>query len=118
CRSTPTHRHSELVPIARVCVLPSALVDLSTLSLHDALPIWSSFVGPSGFHIPLINEEPQPQNVPLRPRGIGEPLDVAPRSSLELDRKSTRLNSSHLGISYAVFCLKEKRGQPRARGHD
>src|SRR5205814_10498171 len=27
----------------------------------------------------------------------------------ELDRKSTRLNSSHLGISYAVFCLKKKR---------
>src|SRR5438045_8295577 len=32
-----------------------------------------------------------------------------------LDRKSTRLNSSHLGISYAVFCLKKKRGA--ARGH-
>src|SRR5262245_14887964 len=29
----------------------------------------------------------------------------------ELDRKSTRLNSSHLGISYAVFCLKKKRNQ-------
>src|SRR5205814_10518469 len=29
-----------------------------------------------------------------------------------LDRKSTRLNSSHLGISYAVFCLKKKKGQP------
>src|SRR5205814_10198753 len=28
----------------------------------------------------------------------------------ELDRKSTRLNSSHLGISYAVFCLKKKNG--------
>src|SRR5262245_62196899 len=28
-----------------------------------------------------------------------------------LDRKSTRLNSSHLGISYAVFCLKKKRKQ-------
>src|ERR1035438_3919777 len=30
------------------------------------------------------------------------------------DRKSTRLNSSHLGISYAVFCLKKKQNQPRA----
>src|SRR5437899_5614339 len=29
----------------------------------------------------------------------------------ELDRKSTRLNSSHLGISYAVFCLKKKKKQ-------
>src|SRR5947199_5194731 len=30
---------------------------------------------------------------------------------LDLDRKSTRLNSSHLGISYAVFCLKKKKKQ-------
>src|SRR5258705_8259835 len=29
------------------------------------------------------------------------------------DRKSTRLNSSHLGISYAVFCLKKKKSEPR-----
>src|SRR5437899_8770784 len=31
-----------------------------------------------------------------------------PRERLDRDRKSTRLNSSHLGISYAVFCLKKK----------
>src|SRR5437899_3925935 len=31
------------------------------------------------------------------------------RGDLEVDRKSTRLNSSHLGISYAVFCLKKKK---------
>src|SRR4051812_49940353 len=30
----------------------------------------------------------------------------------ELDRKSTRLNSSHMSISYAVFCLKKKKGSP------
>src|SRR5258705_8974372 len=36
---------------------------------------------------------------------------VAPklRNAFALDRKSTRLNSSHLGISYAVFCLKKKK---------
>src|SRR5258705_8141884 len=33
----------------------------------------------------------------------------------EIDRKSTRLNSSHLGISYAVFCLKKKNEQPVRR---
>src|SRR5947199_1494468 len=38
---------------------------------------------------------------------ILELLDPATR--LRRDRKSTRLNSSHLGISYAVFCLKKKR---------
>src|SRR5436853_1156132 len=35
-------------------------------------------------------------------------LVLEPAASLRLDRKSTRLNSSHLGISYAVFCLKKK----------
>src|SRR5258705_13634180 len=33
-----------------------------------------------------------------------------------VDRKSTRLNSSHLGISYAVFCLKKKNGCHRLQG--
>src|SRR5438045_8184477 len=33
------------------------------------------------------------------------------------DRKSTRLNSSHLGISYAVFCLKKKNDRARGRGN-
>src|SRR5690348_17981347 len=36
------------------------------------------------------------------------PLEVLPRRSGGLDRKSTRLNSSHPSISYAVFCLKKK----------
>src|SRR2546426_2992985 len=48
--------------------------------------------------------------------GAAGPLESAPRELLEialrnadrLDRKSTRLNSSHLVISYAVFCLKKK----------
>src|SRR5437899_5112679 len=41
------------------------------------------------------------------------PPGIAPRSAIWRawgDRKSTRLNSSHLGISYAVFCLKKKSG--------
>src|SRR5690554_7695204 len=39
--------------------------------------------------------------------GAGRPIDVVTLSE-ELDRKSTRLNSSHVRISYAVFCLKKK----------
>src|SRR5258705_2702089 len=40
----------------------------------------------------------------------GQDGRVQPRRALEIaDRKSTRLNSSHLGISYAVFCLKKKK---------
>src|SRR5437899_6132567 len=36
-------------------------------------------------------------------------LNIDPRQIAAADRKSTRLNSSHLGISYAVFCLKQKK---------
>src|SRR5438067_4548135 len=42
--------------------------------------------------------------------GCGGPSDVRDRAVLQRrDRKSTRLNSSHVSISYAVFCLKKKR---------
>src|SRR5205807_6057953 len=41
--------------------------------------------------------------------GEGTSLPLAPESDEEGDRKSTRLNSSHLVISYAVFCLKKKK---------
>src|SRR5947199_1161220 len=47
-----------------------------------------------------------PAAVPVRTRGRAE--DSAPLRRCR-DRKSTRLNSSHLGISYAVFCLKKKK---------
>src|SRR5262245_64150118 len=47
---------------------------------------------------------------PVRvPPDAGELGEVALAQPLSLDRKSTRLNSSHLGISYAVFCLKKKK---------
>src|SRR5438874_4558393 len=40
---------------------------------------------------------------------------LAPRQVDEIDRKSTRLNSSHVEISYAVFCLKKKNEKPETR---
>src|ERR1035438_10766271 len=43
-------------------------------------------------------------------------LDVSPRHKSP-DRKSTRLNSSHLGISYAVFCLKKKKNNHNVSSH-
>src|SRR5690606_41007199 len=67
---------------------------LYTLSLHDALPISAAFPRAADHHHP------------------GEPLvgDHEVRVGLVvLDRKSTRLNSSHVKISYAVFCLKKKK---------
>src|SRR3712207_7120073 len=45
--------------------------------------------------------------VPLAHRGGRGPVHPVPR--LPVDRKSTRLNSSHANISYAVFCLKKKK---------
>src|SRR2546422_10964258 len=79
----------------------TATTEIYTLSLHDALPIW----------IIVWDRE----NVPPLP-------DVLPRKETPLylqvmwgilpittDRKSTRLNSSHGYISYAVFCLKKKK---------
>src|SRR5258707_2123380 len=42
-------------------------------------------------------------------RPVGRPSHVMPREPASPDRKSTRLNSSHANISYAVFCLKKKK---------
>src|SRR5439155_26535197 len=69
--------------------------DLYTLSLHDALPILRKVLDGIGAVGLLL------QRVLGVRRGVPE-LD-RPR-----DRKSTRLNSSHVAISYAVFCLKKK----------
>src|SRR5699024_11243451 len=41
--------------------------------------------------------------------GIGSSFSTLPIITVILDRKSTRLNSSHVSISYAVFCLKKKK---------
>src|SRR2546422_7483486 len=84
----------------------TATTEIYTLSLHDALPI--SFGKPRT--VPLdLGEEPD--------FILGEftqhflRIAVAGRlgAGEELDRKSTRLNSSHGYISYAVFCLKKKK---------
>src|SRR6202451_3677333 len=69
----------------------TATTEIYTLSLHDALPIWGR--GRWGLHEPRVQRS-------LGCAGAGGP-----------DRKSTRLNSSHRNISYAVFCLKKKCGQ-------
>src|SRR3712207_8205580 len=51
---------------------------------------------------------------PRRPRRVRD-LRGARRAAEPADRKSTRLNSSHANISYAVFCLKKKHGDQRTR---
>src|SRR2546426_2378617 len=83
----------------------TATTEIYTLSLHDALPI-SVSARRTWRGRRTVRNVRRPRRH-LR-RGVGDPgLAVAPRG-LE-DRKSTRLNSSHLVISYAVFCLKKKK---------
>src|SRR5207249_8841452 len=74
----------------------------SPLSLHDALPIWFVAVDQQ-FRADDFGEG----------LGIGAPEVPPPDEAKDAaaappDRKSTRLNSSHVSISYAVFCLKKK----------
>src|SRR6266496_4828800 len=70
----------------------TATTEIYTLSLHDALPIsWRALTARSPHRTPA-------------PDGRAAPRTPAPPG----DRKSTRLNSSHVEISYAVFCLKKK----------
>src|SRR3712207_7141612 len=85
----------------------TATTEIYTLSLHDALPISaqvSRIVRPA--EAVLVRRRLLDGGAP---RQVLSP-DPLPRSgSPPLDRKSTRLNSSHANISYAVFCLKKKK---------
>src|SRR3712207_8991612 len=85
----------------------TATTEIYTLSLHDALPISAGTPA-----------RPRPRRRPSRsgaavhraPRRTCRGTSASPSRSRERrrDRKSTRLNSSHANISYAVFCLKKK----------
>src|SRR5438270_10556110 len=69
----------------------TATTEIYTLSLHDALPIYDAHsVAAQREHVVEV---------------------TARRGPLRRDRKSTRLNSSHSQISYAVFCLKKKKNK-------
>src|SRR2546430_11398524 len=77
----------------------TATTEIYTLSLHDALPISHLL------HKPF-TQEGLTRKVRELLDAKGAPAKTEPVST---DRKSTRLNSSHSQISYAVFCLKKKR---------
>src|SRR5438445_3315997 len=82
----------------------SSPTEIYTLSLHDALPIWL-WQAHAARRIPhhLARGQGRHQSENHRTKRLrGFQIDDA------LDRKSTRLNSSHANISYAVFCLKKK----------
>src|SRR2546429_6369256 len=79
----------------------TATTEIYTLSLHDALPIFSTRTA-------------SPASATSPP---GNTMSVKYSLPSISDRKSTRLNSSHGYISYAVFCLKKKRTSRRSPPH-
>src|SRR3712207_8168239 len=97
----------------------TATTEIYTLSLHDALPIWrlqEQVVDGDAATLEIALELGSARADLIRPcEGVHPLLQRSLRGRhLELgwslqDRKSTRLNSSHANISYAVFCLKKKR---------
>src|SRR3712207_8168357 len=93
----------------------TATTEIYTLSLHDALPIF--------IHIAYAQEQEEGEREMATTIQSTE-CNILPEPGVDLagcdlslanleaaDRKSTRLNSSHANISYAVFCLKKKKTQ-------
>src|SRR5258707_3850221 len=128
--SKPTSCHSQLQWIVQGCNLDlffffndTATTEIYPLSLHDALPIclllrcrllrchtMRAFRGESGAGTLL--RAPPPRHTPRLQGTAKGPGNARPAPGLHparprngRDRKSTRLNSSHANISYAVFCL-------------
>src|SRR3712207_8373217 len=80
----------------------TATTEIYTLSLHDALPICTA--------THLLARDDQSGLWATNREGLLNGWNVSsPVRPSGLDRKSTRLNSSHANISYAVFCLKKKK---------
>src|SRR5258708_26233447 len=88
----------------------TATTEIYTLSLHDALPI-----SPGGNQCASSSSSLMPRRLSTPAGSIGTPVSAATRANAAMiarrDRKSTRLNSSHQIISYAVFCLKKKKNK-------
>src|SRR5262245_63018110 len=89
-----------------------ATSEIYTLSLHDALPIFEPG------RLERLELGRRGWKVAARQGRAGALEQIQKRCHRRRDRKSTRLNSSHLGSSYAVFCLKKKRKAKRALARD
>src|SRR5690349_25102995 len=77
----------------------TATTEIYTLSLHDALPILNT--GLEIIRVSSVNLSCNTERNARTSRDLN--------GTIHPDRKSTRLNSSHVEISYAVFCLKKKK---------
>src|SRR5699024_12877878 len=87
------------------------------LSLHDALPIWPRSTAEGGSASPAASAGGSAGSTgaaadagsPAMPPLSGSPAPLPPPSGAPVDRQSTRLNSSHVSISYAVPCSKQRK---------
>src|SRR3989442_15134412 len=86
----------------------TATTEIYTLSLHDALPIFPDFF--------FLLRQTLSRLFELAFQELGRALRLRLPCFKVLDRKSTRLNSSHVRISYAVFCLKKKEATSSLNG--
>src|SRR2546422_2143218 len=82
----------------------TATTEIYTLSLHDALPIWLCVGWAEELRLPWAAAAKKAVG-----NRLGQSRWTARLKDGTTDRKSTRLNSSHGYISYAVFCLKKKK---------
>src|SRR5947209_14088753 len=99
---TPIYIHCTLFITEQLTrVKHSSTSDINPLSLHDALPILGDLLAR------LERERDDVDRVVVQVE-LEPALGRAVGGVEDLDRKSTRLNSSHANISYAVFCLKKK----------
>src|SRR5438270_6546267 len=86
------------------CFSGTTTTEIYTLSLHDALPIWDGRLRTNIGNVAALGDAVAALNPTERRNG-----KTVIRIRRVEDRKSTRLNSSHSQISYAVFCLKKKK---------
>src|SRR5690606_40418578 len=109
-------------PVARLAFQHAAATQNYTLPLHDALPIFAAQVKGNLARARAVLPPDAMRDLEraveaARARGLPtEPLVDKALEGAAKDRKSTRLNSSHVKISYAVFCLKKKKSPPCRRG--
>src|SRR5699024_12485094 len=103
---------------AHFFVHPTATTHIYTLSLHDALPIYQDIM----YYTSVAYQHYKPIGVATGAQSYLQPSEENNLAGViftannpnfgnefvDADRKSTRLNSSHVSISYAVFCLKKK----------
>src|SRR5437667_3477990 len=89
----------------------TSTTEIYTLSLHDALPIWAGTTG-TRLHVGGNTTDAACTAWDFARGihgGVHESREQNPKQCMRRARKSTRLNSSHITTSYAVFCLKKKK---------